>query len=200
MTMHRITRIALGALLAVGLPATGTAHAQEELVTLQVGDAAPAFEATADNGKVWRSRDHVGKKLLVLYFYPAAMTGGCTKQACMFRDDRTRLTQMGAEVVGVSGDRVEGLKAFKGANRLNFPLLSDASGNLARAFGVPTKEGGSLTRVIDGKEVTLVRDLTTARWTFIIGRDGKILYKDTAVNAEGDSKAVIAAIQRLSAR
>lgn len=200
MTLQRITRVALGTLLAAGLQAAGSAHAQQELVDLKVGDAAPAFEATADNGKVWRSRDHVGKKLLVLYFYPAAMTGGCTKQACMFRDDRTKLTQMGAEVVGVSGDRVEGLKAFKGANRLNFPLLSDASGRVAQAFGVPTKAGGSLTRVVDGKEVTLVRDLTTARWTFIIGRDGRIVYKDTAVNAEGDSKAVIAAIQRLSAR
>ena len=173
----------------------GTARGQD--VTLEVGDPAPAFEARTADGEVWRSTDHVGEQLLVVYFYPAAMTGGCTKQACSFRDDRTRLLDLGAEVVGISGDRVEGLQVFKQAHRLNVPLLSDSSGDIARAFGVPLREGGTLTRTVDGKEKTLTRDVTTARWTFIIGRDGRIVYKDTDVDAAGDSQAVLAAVERL---
>src|SRR5690606_27483183 len=144
----------------------------------------PVFQALDDNGNPWKSQDVVGEKILVVYFYPAAMTGGCTKQACAFRDNRSRLTALGAEVVGVSGDRVENLKVFKGANRLNFPLLSDSRGEIAKAFGVPVKEGATITRTVDGKEVTLTRDLTTARWTFIIGRDGRIVFRETQVNPE----------------
>ena len=75
-------------------------------VNLQVGDNAPAFKSIGDDGKAWDSADHVGKKIVVVYFYPADMTGGCTKQACGFRDDMTRLKDQGVEVVGVSGDSV----------------------------------------------------------------------------------------------
>lgn len=183
----------------LGLVLAGTAaHAQN--VALKVGDAAPVFTGLADNGKPWRSADHVGKDILVVYFYPAAMTGGCTTQACMFRDSRSRLKEMGAEVIGVSGDRIDGLKAFKGANKLNFPLLSDTAGAIAQAFGVPVKEGGTIKRVVDGKEVILKRDVTAARWTFIIDRNGRIAFKETEVDPAGDSQAVIKTIQRMTGR
>lgn len=174
----------------------GRAAAQDP--ALGVGDLAPTFQATADDGSLWKSADAVGKDILVVYFYPAAMTDGCTKQACSFRDNRSRLRELGAEVVGISGDRVENLKVFKGSNRLNFPLLSDADGSIARAFGVPVRQGGSIQRTVDGREVTLTRDVTASRWTFIIGRDGRILFRETKVDAEGDGAAVIAAIQRLT--
>jgi thioredoxin-dependent peroxiredoxin len=187
--------LTLSVLFATSLVPTSAA-AQD--VVLRVGDRAPVFEGLADDGEVWRSRDHVGKGLLVVYFYPAAMTAGCTKQACSFRDNRSRLQELGAEVVGVSGDRRENLRAFKGSNRLNFPLLSDTTGAIARAFGVPVRQGGTITRSIEGREVELERDVTTARWTFIIGRDGSIAYKDTQVDPEGDGEAVIAALRRLS--
>lgn len=196
---HAASRILLSATLGAAVTvAPDVLHAQE--TALAVGERAPVFEARDDKGKSWRSRDNVGKKLLVVYFYPAAMTGGCTKQACAFRDNRSQLKQLGANVVGVSGDRVESLKVFKGQNRLNFPLLSDADGKIAKAFGVPVKAGGSVKRTIDGKEVTLTRDVTTARWTFIIDQKGNVVYRDTQVDAEGDSQRVIAAIKRLSAR
>lgn len=195
--MKRTALLVLFSIYLTGISGlAGTARGQDA-AGLKVGDRAPAFEARTADGEVWRSTDHVGEKLLVVYFYPAAMTGGCTKQACSFRDDRTRLTELGAEVVGVSGDRVEGLQVFKQAHRLNFPLLSDADGDVARAFGVPLREGGTITRTVDGEETTLTRDVTTARWTFIIGRDGRIVYKDTEVDAAGDSQAVLAAIKRL---
>ena len=92
---------------------------------LNVGDKAPAFSTLDDRGKQWKSSDVVGSKHLVVYFYPAAMTGGCTKQACAFRDDKSKLTQLDAVVVGVSGDNPEGLAHFKRAENLNFTLLSD---------------------------------------------------------------------------
>lgn len=193
--IHAMTspfRLALPLLLL--LTAT-PAYAQD--VVLNVGDEAPAFEGVTADGETWRSSDVIGDRLLVVYFYPAAMTGGCTKQACAFRDDRTKLTELGAEVVGISGDRVEGLQVFKKAHRLNFPLLSDAEGAIARAFGVPVRDGGEVTQTVDGETVTLTRDVTTARWTFIIDRDGTIVYRDTEVDAAGDSQAVIAAIERL---
>ena len=167
---------------------------------LSIGDDAPEFEATSAEGDLWRSADHVGESILVVYFYPAAMTGGCTAQACSFRDNRTRLTEMGAEVVGISGDRVENLRIFKLTNSLNFPLLSDMDGTIAESFGVPVRDGSSITREVDGEEVVLTRDVTTSRWTFIIDREGKIVYKDTQVDAAGDSEAVIAAIEKLALR
>ncbi len=171
-------------------------RAQE--VVLQVGDRAPSFEGIAEDGSRWRSEDRAGERILVVYFYPAAMTDGCTKQACSFRDNRSRLQAMGAEVVGVSGDRLENLRAFKGANMLNFPLLSDTSGAIAQAFGVPVRQGGTITRSVDGQQLELTRDVTAARWTFIIGRDGRIAYKDTQVDPAGDGDAVLAALRRLS--
>ncbi|HET6569387.1 MAG TPA: peroxiredoxin [Rhodothermales bacterium] len=181
--------------------ASGVQAVQAQDVSLKIGDEAPAFQAVADNGQLWRSADHVGDKLLVVYFYPAAMTGGCTKQACAFRDDHTKLTSMGAEVVGISGDRLSNLQVFHKAHKINFPLLSDTTGAIARSFGVPVHEGGSFdTQDADGNDVTLVRDVTASRWTFIVGQDGTILYKETDVNPAKDSQTVIAAIQDLTNR
>jgi peroxiredoxin Q/BCP len=200
MRLRSAIRTVVGAGLAVVAGAAAAEAQQTTLRDLKVGDVAPVFEGLADNGQKWNSEQGRKGGLLVVYFYPAAMTGGCTAQACMFRDDRTKLLDMGAEVVGVSGDRIANLKAFKGSNRLNFPLLSDTAGTIARAFGVPTSQGGTIKREVEGQEVTLTRDVTAARWTFIIGRDGRIVFKETEVDPQGDSKAVLAAIERLAGR
>src|SRR5690606_4616058 len=129
---------------------------------------------------------------LVVYFYPGAMTAGCTTQACLFRDNRSTLQELGAEVIGVSGDRIDGLRAFKGVNQLNFPLVSDTAGVIARAFGVPMRGGATMEREVDGQTVTITRDVTLARWTFIIDREGRIVFKETEVDPAGDSARVIA--------
>ena len=154
----------------------------------------------AEDGKSWNSADHVGKKIVVVYFYPADMTGGCTKQACGFRDDMTRLKAEGVEVVGVSGDSVASHVIFKKEYDLNFTLLADEQGDVARAFGVPLKDGGSIERTIDGKNVTLTRGVTAARWTFVIDANGKIAAKNTAVKAAEDSKAIIKLVADLKAK
>ena len=166
---------------------------------LKVGDKAPIFEAFDDNGILWKSADYEGKKILVVYFYPAAMTGGCTKQACSFRDDKINLNDLDVEVIGISGDDPSNLKIFRKAHDLNFILLADPDGKVAKKFGVPVNDGGSIKRVIDGNEITLFRGVTTARWTFIIDLDGKILHINNQVNAENDSKNVLKIINEYKA-
>ena len=160
---------------------------------LKVGDPAPSFQAPDETGKMWSSADHVGKKILVVYFYPASFTGGCTKQACAFSDDAKALEQKGVQVVGVSGDTAQTQSLFKQEHGLNFTLLADEKGDVAKAFGVPLKAGGKVKH----KDQELVRGVTAARWTFIIGKDGRIAYKNTRVNAAEDSKAVLEAVSKL---
>ncbi len=162
---------------------------------IKVGDKAPSFNAIDDQGKKWNSNEVVGNKVLVVYFYPAAMTGGCTAQACAYRDNMDKLRDLGIEVVGISGDEVINLKYFKMAHDLNFPLLSDPDGSIAKKFGVPTKEGGEISREVDGEEKILKRSITTSRWTFVIGKNGKVIYKNTEVDAAEDSVNVLKAIQ-----
>jgi peroxiredoxin Q/BCP len=170
----------------------------QSTVDLKVGDAAPKFHAKDDSGKDWKSADHVGKNVIVVYFYPADMTGGCTKQACGFRDDMKTLTDKGVEVVGVSGDSVKNHQLFKKAHELNFSLLADTDGKVAEAFGVPVTPGEkSVKATIDGKEETLTRSVTTARWTFVIDKSGKIASKNTMVKAAEDSKAIQELVEKL---
>ncbi len=164
----------------------------------EVGDKSPTFEAKDDTGAVWKSDQHVGKEVLVVYFYPADMTGGCTKQACGFRDDMKKLQEKGVQVIGVSGDEVRNHQLFKKAYDLNFTLLADTDGSVAKAFGVPLKDGGKITREIDGKDEVLERGVTAARWTFVIDKQGKIAMKNTTVNAAEDSKAIIKFVESLN--
>jgi thioredoxin-dependent peroxiredoxin len=158
---------------------------------LKIGDKAPDIKAPADNGSTWDSKEFIGRKYIVVYFYPAAMTGGCTKQACSYRDHRDDLKSAGVEVVGISGDRIENLKLFKQAENLNFTLLSDEKGDIAKAFGVPVSDGGSIKRTVEGSEHELVRGVTAKRWTFIVGKDGKIIYRNESVNPEKDTEEVL---------
>ena len=169
-----------------------------EPVDLKVGDPAPTFEALDDTGKPWKSTDHVGKQIMVVYFYPADMTGGCTKQACGYRDDLGKLKEKGVEVVGVSGDTVHNHELFKKAYDLNFTLLADTEGKVASAFGVPAEAYiDTVTATIAGKDEALIRSQTIKRWTFVIDKDGKIAAKNTAVKAAEDSKAILATIDKL---
>ena len=169
---------------------------KESAIELAVGDTAPTFRAKDDQGKSFDSEKLLEKQNLVVYFYPAAMTGGCTKQACAFRDDREKFDKLNTAVVGVSGDAVQNLAWFKTVNNLNFPLLADPDGTIAKAFGVPFKEGAEIVRTVNGKEETLVRGVTSSRWTFIIGKNGTILYKDTDVKAAEDSETVLTFLEK----
>lgn len=193
--MDRLRRV--GIVTAMVL-VTACTQAADKKTDLKVGDAAPTFQAQDDQGKAWKSSDVLGKKILVVYFYPADMTGGCTKQACGFRDDMKKLEAKDVVVVGVSGDSVRNHQLFKKAEDLNFTLLADEEGKVANAFGVPfTKGKKSIKRTVDGKEETLTRGGTAKRWTFVVDRDGKIAMKNTQVKAAEDSKAILQKVEEL---
>lgn len=176
----------------------GLLGADDKPAEVNVGDPAPDFESTDDQGKKWRLKDHVGKKVIVLYFYPADLTGGCTKQACGFRDDMDKLTDKGVEVVGVSGDTVKNHQVFKKVHGLKFTLLADDKGEVAKKFGVPVRAGGVFqTKDDEGKDIALKRGVTIMRWTFIIGKDGKVIYKNPNVkNPAEDSKQILEWIEK----
>jgi thioredoxin-dependent peroxiredoxin len=198
--MRIVGLVALAALLlaVVWMAGGPAAQAADDKGELNVGDPAPTFESTDDEGKPWKSSDHVGKKVLVVYFYPADLTGGCTKQACGFRDNMKPLTDKGVEVVGVSGDSAKNHQVFKKVQNLNFTLLADEDGAVAKKFGVPLKEGGDFkTKDADGKDITLTTKVRAARWTFVIDKDGKIVHKNTKVNAPEDSKEILAVVEKL---
>jgi len=185
--------------LAANLAVADEPSKDDKPVDLKIGDTAPVFERRSDQDKTWTSADYVGKKIVVLYFYPADFTSGCTAQAQKFRDGMNQLADKGVVVVGVSGDSVSTHELFKKTQMLNFTLLADEDGSLAKKFGVPLSKGGevrprdAMNKPIldgDGKQLVLKREVTAARWTFIIGKDGKIIYKNTKVNPVVDTKQV----------
>lgn len=174
-------------------------RAESPEITLAEGDMAPAFEALSVSGEIWKSEEHIGKKYIVVYFYPADFTSGCTRQACGFRDHRQELEEADVEIVGISGDSMQTHQLFARVNSLRFDLLADEEGKVAQAFGVPVRDGDTITRMVEGVEQTLKRGVTASRWTFIIGKDGRILRKNTMVDAEQDYKKVLETVRRLTA-
>lgn len=157
-----------------------------------LGEKVPNFSTLDENGEKWVLKSNLKETdYLVIYFYPVAFTGGCTAQACSYRDQKGDLAKVGANVVGVSGDTPETLKLFAVEHALNFNMLSDESGEMATIFDVPYSEGGTIQREIDGSSVDLTRGTTIQRWTFILDNEGILIYKDTEVDAAGDSGKVL---------
>ncbi len=118
-----------------------------------IGKPAPLFELTDQDGNIFRMADHAGKHPLVVFFYPADDTPGCTREACSFRDSYEAFRSAGARVVGISSDPPESHRDFAGKHRLPYPLLSDTDQGVRRLFGVkPDLFGmvpGRVTFVID---------------------------------------------------
>jgi peroxiredoxin Q/BCP len=166
---------AIGAALMMGL-FSFTTRAE-----LNVGDPAPAFELQDQNQHVRKLADYAGK-WVVLYFYPKDDTPGCTTEACNFRDDVFRIRELGAEVLGVSLDSTESHAQFAKKHGLPFPLLSDAEGKTAEAYGTMMNLG----------PVKFAK-----RHTFLIGPDGRLarIYRD--VDPKAHSAEVIAELGRL---
>ncbi len=107
---------------------------------LQVGDTAPVVSALTDAGTTLNLGDvYKNSPYTVVWFYPKALTGGCTKQGCSLRDASAELTKHGAAVIGVSTDSVEKQKEFKETNNFPFPLLADTEKVVVKAFGQSTR-------------------------------------------------------------
>ena len=140
---------------------------------LSVGDTAPDFTLSSDTGEQVSLPDLRGRKVVV-YFYPAAMTPGCTKQACDFSDSLDSLRGAGYEVVGVSKDSPARLAKFRERDGLTLTLLSDEDLAVHRAYGAFG------TKKLYGKEVEGV-----IRSTFVVGEDGALELAQYNVKATG---------------
>ncbi|HJU81593.1 MAG TPA: thioredoxin-dependent thiol peroxidase [Acidimicrobiia bacterium] len=131
------------------------------------------FTLPDQDGQPYSSADHRGRKLIV-FFYPAAMTPGCTAEACDFRDNYAALSQAGYDLVGISPDAPAKNARFKEKEGLNFPLLSDTDHKVAEQFGAWGP------KMLYGKEsVGLIRS------TFVIGADGELEREFRNVKAKG---------------
>ena len=125
---------------------------------LSIGDPAPLFSLRDQNDSVFNIADYLGKKVLVIYFYPKDESSVCTKEACSFRDSYSDFTKSGAIVIGINSGSVESHKKFMENHRLPFTLLSDPGNKVLKMFGVK------------GKFVF------TGRETFVIDKSGKIVF------------------------
>ncbi|MVO07657.1 redoxin domain-containing protein [Flavobacterium sp. TP390] len=128
-------------------------------MSLKVGDKVPNFSAKDQHGANFIWDEHLGKPI-VLYFYPKDDTPGCTAQACSFRDEYEDFKELGAEVIGVSGDSEKAHTKFAQKYKLPFILLSDQDKSLRKLFGVPTNLLG----------------LLPGRVTYIINAEGTLVY------------------------
>ncbi len=125
---------------------------------MKVGDRAPDFELPDENGTLLRLSTLLQQGPVVLFFYPAAMTTGCTAESCHFRDLSAEFVQAGAQRIGISVDSVEKQKQFSDQHSFDYPLLSDVDGDVARAYGVKRRFG----------------PLPVKRSTFVINTDGTL--------------------------
>jgi thioredoxin-dependent peroxiredoxin len=143
------------------------------MTRLAPGDTAPDFTLPDADGKDVSLADFRGRRVVV-YFYPAAMTPGCTTQACDFRDSLSSLAAAGIDVVGISPDKPDKLAKFRERDSLTFPLLSDPSRSVLEAYGAYGE------KTMYGKKVTGV-----IRSTFVVDPDGKIEQAQYNVKATG---------------
>lgn len=140
---------------------------------MDVGDTAPTFALTADDGSTVTSEDLAGARTIV-YFYPAAFTPGCTAESCDFRDNHDAFLAAGFQVIGISPDPADRLADFRAEHDLPFRLLSDPDHAAADAFGA----WGTKTNY--GREYEgLIRS------TFVVGADGRIEHAWRNVRAKG---------------
>ena len=146
-------------LMGLAMTMCGTIHAADEpepevpAAALAVGELLPTFESTDDEGLPWKSTDHVGKKVLVLYFYPGDFTGGCSQQARAYREEFAKLEELGGEIVGISGDEVATHRLFREIVELKHSLLADSKGELVGRDGKIASIRSSVDPVTDSEEV-----------------------------------------------
>lgn len=148
-----------------------------------VGDSAPDFTKTTQDGDRISLSQFRGEKMVVLYFYPKDETPGCTAEACTFRDNFEDFVEAGAVVIGVSQDSERSHKKFAEHHRLPFLLVSDADKGLQKAYGVPKTMG-----------------LLPGRVTYVIDREGTVQHVfNSQLNAKKHVHEALEVVRRLSA-
>ncbi len=146
---------------------------------LKVGDIAPDFTLEDAFGNKYTLSSYRGKSPVVIYFYPKANTPGCTKQACGIRDEWSKFEQIGVPVFGISVDSKKSLKKFIDKYSLNFPLLSDETKEVCKAYGVLNLLGFA------------------SRVTFIVDKEGRIAHVIDKVDVETHAKEVLELVKTL---
>ena len=152
---------------------------------ISAGNPAPDFELLDDTGELLRLKDYRGRPI-ILYFYPADDTAGCTKEACNFRDDYSAYQKSGVTILGVSPDSVKSHGKFKQKYQLPFPLLADEGHKICNAYGVwgPKKLMG---RDYEG----------VLRTTFLIDKNGSIAHVFENVRPSEHSAEVLKKLNSL---
>jgi len=128
--------------------------------SVRIGDMIPQFSLPDQNGYIFDISKILGKKKLVIFFYPQDGSLNCTREACYFRDLREAFDEVDAEIIGISGQSVESHKKFATENKLNFTLLSDENDTVRKLFGVPSRAFG----------------LIPGRVTYVADSTGKVVY------------------------
>jgi thioredoxin-dependent peroxiredoxin len=164
---------------AVLLMATGT-NAQTPAPELKVGDQAPDFSLQASDGKTYKLSDYKGKKTVVVAWFPKAFTSGCTIECKSLAANGDKIRKFNVAYFMASVDPVEANKGFAEQEKADFPLLSDPSKETAKAYGV-LNQGNGFAR----------------RWTYYIGKDGKVLAIDKEVKPASSAEDMVAKLQEL---
>jgi peroxiredoxin Q/BCP len=152
-------------------------------MAIELGDVMPHFTAVDTHGNTFDTRNYVGEKTLVIYFYPKDNTPGCTAQASGFRDLYQDFTDLGAIVVGISSDSVESHQSFTKRYRLPFILLSDTDKEIRKLFGV----SAGLLGILPG------------RVTYVVDNYGKVIMVfDDCINATKHISKALEAIKKAS--
>lgn len=162
--------------------ALATASCRSQGKTLKVGDPCPVFTLQDENGQPFKVQDYLGKKILVIYFYPKDESPVCTREACAFRDEYTAFAQQGAIVIGINQASVESHHSFVSNHQLPFTLLSDTGKHVLDLFGVK----GTL--------------IGTGRETFVVDLHGKIVYAfNSMLQGKGHVDKALAFIRQMNA-
>ena len=150
---------------------------------LLVGDTMPSFALKDQDGKIFDTRDYIGKKILVIYFYPKDESSVCTKEACAFRDNYSDFEKAGAMVIGINYGSVESHKSFQQNHQLPYALLSDPDNKVLKLFGVKSKF------------------MITGRETFVIDLNGKIVFTfDAFTKGAAHSQKALEFVRQINAR
>lgn len=168
-------------LAAVLLMTIGT-DAQTPAPEIKVGDQAPDFSLQASDGKTYRLSDYKGKKAVVVAWFPKAFTSGCTIECKSLAANGDKIRKFNVAYFMASVDPVEANKSFAEQEKADFPLLSDPTKETAKAYGV-LNQGNGFAR----------------RWTYYIGKDGKVLAIDKEVKPATSAEDMVAKLQELGA-
>jgi peroxiredoxin Q/BCP len=166
--------------IAIIMPVTMMALSGLKAAELKVGDMAPDFKLPGSDGKTYSLADYRGKQAVVLAWFPKAFTPGCTSECRAFAAGGPSLRKFNAVYFTASVDPPEKNKKFAEAVGADYPILSDAEGKVARAYGVT----GAIQKF-------------ASRWTFYIGPDGKIMYIDKNVNTKAHAEDVAKKLKEL---